>query len=93
MLKIQSKPDDEGTVRLEIAGRMNANSLGDLRRTLDRIRRKRRRVLLDLSEITLLDRASIHFLTEQHHDGVELINCPPYLEAWIEKAERQSVAL
>ena len=67
---------------------MNANSLGDLRRALDRIHRKHRRVALDLSEITLLDRTSIHFLSEQNRDEVELINCPPYLEAWIKKTER-----
>jgi anti-anti-sigma regulatory factor len=85
-LKIQSKPDVVGTVRLEVAGRMNANSLGDLRRTMERIRRKRSRVSLDLSEITLLDRASIQFLAEQCSADVELINCPPYLEAWLKKA-------
>lgn len=88
MLKIQARPEIEGTIRLEVAGRMHANALGDLRRAMDRIRRKRSRVCLDLSEITLLDRASILFLAEQNRDEVELINCPPYLDAWINKPAR-----
>ncbi len=84
MLKIESKPEATGTVRLALAGRMHANSLGELRRAIDRARRQRvRRVALDLSEITLADRASIDFLAQQRREEIELLNCPPYLEAWI----------
>jgi anti-anti-sigma regulatory factor len=84
MLKIESKPEATGIVRLTLAGRMHANSLGELRRAIDRARRQRaRRVALDLSEITLADRASIEFLTQQSREEVELLNCPAYLEAWI----------
>ena len=84
MLKIESKPEATGTVRLALAGKMHANSLGELRRAIDRARRQRfRHVQLDLSEITLADRASIDFLTQQTQDEVELINCPPYIQPWI----------
>jgi hypothetical protein len=84
MLKIESKAEPTGAVRLALAGRMNANSLGELRRAIDRARRHRsRRVALDLSEITLADRASIDFLVEQSKDEIDLINCPVYLEPWI----------
>ena len=84
MIKIESKPDATGTVRVTLAGRMNGNSLGELRRAIDRARRQRaRRVLLDLGEITLADRASIDFLVQQSRDEVELINCPPYIQPWV----------
>jgi anti-anti-sigma regulatory factor len=86
MLKIESKPEVTGTVRLALAGRMHANSLGELRRAIDRARRQRaRRVALDLSEITLADRASIDFLSQQRKEEIELVNCPPYLETWLER--------
>jgi hypothetical protein len=86
MLKIEAKPESAGGVRLALAGRINANSLGELRRAIDRARRHRsRRVALDLSEITLADRASIDFLAEQSRDEVELINCPAYLAPWISR--------
>jgi ABC-type transporter Mla MlaB component len=80
--------EQAGTVRLALAGRMNANSLGELRRAIERIRRRRGRVALDLGEVTLLDRQSLVFLSEQLKDEIELINCPAYLEAWIKKQDR-----
>lgn len=86
MLKIESNPEITGTVRLALSGRMHANSLGELRRAIDRARRQRaRRVALDLSEITLADRASIDFLSQQRKEEIELVNCPAYLEAWLER--------
>jgi anti-anti-sigma regulatory factor len=83
MLKIEFKPEAVGQVRLVLAGRMNANSLGELRRAIERARRHRGRVALDLGEVTLADRPSIDFLAQQTRDAIELINCPAYLETWI----------
>lgn len=85
---IESRMEQAGTVRLALAGRMNANSLGELRRAIERIRRRRGRVALDLGEVTLLDRQSLLFLSEQINDEIELINCPAYLESWIKKQDR-----
>lgn len=84
---IQPNMELTGTVRLALTGRMSANALGELRRAIERVRRRRGRVTLDLSEITLVDRPSLAFLTEQIRDEIELINCPAYLESWIKKAE------
>jgi len=86
MLKIEFRPEAVGQVRLVLAGRMNANSLGELRRAIERARRHRRRVALDLDEVTLADRPSIDFLAQQTRDEIELINCPAYLETWIARA-------
>jgi len=83
MFKIESKPEAVGHVRLVLAGRMNANSLGELRRAIERARRHRGRVALDLGEVTLADRPSIDFLVQQTRNEIELVNCPPYLETWI----------
>jgi anti-anti-sigma regulatory factor len=85
MFKIESKPESTGTVRLKLAGRLHANSLGEVRRAIDRARRQRAsRVALDLGEITLADRASVDFLVQQRREEIELENCPPYLQPWIE---------
>jgi anti-anti-sigma regulatory factor len=85
MFRIESKPESTGMVRLMLAGRMHANSLGEIRRAIDRARRYRgHRVALDLSEITLADRASVDFLVQQRNEEIELINCPLYLQPWIE---------
>jgi len=86
MLKIESKPEATGAVKLTLSGKIHANALGELRRAIDRARRQRfRRVALDLGEITLADRASIDFLAQQMSEEIELVNCPPYIASWIER--------
>jgi len=47
------------------------------------------RVTLDLSDITLVDRAAVRFLAAAEADGIRLINCPDYVCRWI-AAERDS---
>ncbi len=68
---------------LALAGKMNVNALGELRRQLDEARNSSKQVVLDMSEVTLVDRYSVEFLVAQANDHVRLVNCPEYLERWI----------
>jgi len=47
--------------------------------------------ILDLSEVTLVDVAVVHFLMSCEDNGIELLQCPPYVREWIlrERAEAQ----
>jgi anti-anti-sigma regulatory factor len=42
-----------------------------------------RRVVLDLGELTLVDRETVRFLEQCDSTGIELKNCPPYVGEWI----------
>ena len=42
-----------------------------------------RRVLLDLEDVTLVDRAAVRFLAQVEAEGVRLVNCPEYVKSWI----------
>lgn len=68
---------------LALAGRMTANGIGELRRELDEARRQRKPVILDLGEVTLLDRVSAEFLNSVASPMVRFENCPQYLQRWI----------
>jgi anti-anti-sigma regulatory factor len=68
-----------------LAGKVCAASLGALRRRIDRARRGRGGVVIDLSEVTLIDQPSLAFLATQRGAGVELVNCPAYIEPWLRK--------
>jgi anti-anti-sigma regulatory factor len=46
------------------------------------------RILLDLHDITLVDRASVRFLASAESTRVLIINCPCYVRSWM-TAERQ----
>ena len=83
MLTITERTEAAEAIRLLLAGKMNANGLGELRREIEEARRLRKQVVLDLSEITLVDRQSLLFLSEQSIELVRLVNCPCYIQPWI----------
>jgi anti-anti-sigma regulatory factor len=41
------------------------------------------RIVLDLREITLVDRAAVQFLARVILAGTEIVNCPEYVRSWI----------
>lgn len=47
------------------------------------------RLILDLQDITLVDRAAVQFLAGVEATGIRLVNCPEYVCTWI-AAERDS---
>ena len=42
-----------------------------------------RRVVLNLKDITLAGQEEITFLAQCEADGIGLVNCAPYIRAWI----------
>jgi anti-anti-sigma regulatory factor len=83
MLRIDIKLETDGDTTLTLAGKCNGTALGELRRAIDRARRSHKRVVIDLSEVTLLDRPSLQFLAAQTREDVQLTNCPEYIQPWI----------
>ena len=47
------------------------------------------RIVLDLKDVTLVDRTAVQFLARVQMKGTELINCPEYVRSWI-AAESES---
>ena len=47
------------------------------------------RVIFDLKDVTLVDRAAVQFLADVETAGVRIVNCPGYVRSWI-AAERAS---
>ena len=83
MLRIDIRLDLEGDATLALAGKCNGTSLGELRRAIERARRSHKRVVIDLGEVTLLDRPSLQFLAGQSREDITLTNCPEYIQPWI----------
>jgi anti-anti-sigma regulatory factor len=64
-----------------LSGEMNANQVSELRALVQL--EATARVVLDLKEVTLVDRDAIAFLVRIEAAGVTLLNCPPYVRTWI----------
>ena len=68
-----------------LAGKININNIGDVRRQIERARKHHQSVVIDLSEVTLIDHQALDFLASQSRQDIRLINCPVYIEPWLAK--------
>jgi hypothetical protein len=85
MLKIE-KESDGHTMSLRLSGRIQSADIGNITAQMgdDSVR-----ILLDLSEVTLVDVEAVQFLSNCEHEGIVLVHCPLYVREWIlrERAE------
>jgi len=80
MLKI-TRATGTGTTTLMVSGRIQAGQLTDLRRSLEAERA--RDVVLDLSEVSLVDGEVVRFLARCERQGIRLVGCPAYIREWM----------
>jgi len=86
MLRIQRSTN--GEVVLTLSGRLRADNLGELKTVLQ-LDAEGRRVMLDLKDLTLVDRDSVKFLESCEADSIKLKNCPAYIREWIVRERMQ----
>ena len=86
MLKI-TRVAEAGSTRVIVSGRIDAPQLPDLCRFLDA--ENASDVVLDLTEVSLVDVDVIQFLSRCEGQGIRLIGCPAYIREWMVR-ERQS---
>ena len=79
MLKISRTGN--GEVMLTLAGRMDSENVPEMKRLL--ASEEGRRIVLDLKDLTLVDRDAVSFLKRCEADSITLRNCPAYIRRWI----------
>ena len=87
MLKIKRAAN--GQVVFTLSGRMDAENVADLK-TLFGSEPKGRRVILDLKDLTLVDREAVRFLESCEMDSIKIENCPAYIREWITRERADS---
>jgi hypothetical protein len=83
MFSLSTVSSTTGGFKLAVCGSVGENQLPEIKRYLDAGRGLAHHVALDLSEVTLIDRTAARFFAEQMRRGVQLLDCPSYLEQWI----------
>jgi ABC-type transporter Mla MlaB component len=78
------------SLTLAIAGNVSQDALPEIAQLINHGRRDHEKVILDLSEVTLLDPAAAQFFAEQFRGGVRLVNCPFYIRRWILRENDES---
>jgi hypothetical protein len=84
-LRITTGSDGQETT-LRLSGRIRSTDIENIREVM---KGKAERIVLDLEEVTLVDLEVVRFLGLSEAEGVELVNCSPYIRDWILK-ERDS---
>ena len=80
MLKINRAAN--GEVVFGLSGRIAAENVAELR-TLLESEEQGRPIILDLENVTLVDRDAVKFLARCEADSIELTNCPAYIREWV----------
>jgi anti-anti-sigma regulatory factor len=82
MLKI--KRSANGRVVFILSGRIEAEDVAELQRLFD-LEAVDHDLVLDLEDVTLVDRDAVQFLARCEAIGMQLEKCPPYIREWIER--------
>ena len=65
-----------------LSGRIETRSIAELTRLFE-LQTDYRSIVLDLKDVSWVDRDVIGFLVRCEADGVKLENCPAYVREWI----------
>ena len=69
-------------VTFVLSGEMDSDHVTELEALMAAV--SNRPVLLDLADVTLVNREAIGFLASVEAAGAALINCPEYVRSWID---------
>ena len=80
------KDSQRGRITIRLIGHFQVEHIEELQKQL--LRQKGFRLVLDLTELTLVDLDVIRFLGTCEAAGTEVINCCPYIREWIDQERK-----
>jgi anti-anti-sigma regulatory factor len=85
-LKIDTTPGLRSTT-VKLIGRIETGHLGELRALLDAVGGN---MVLDLSEVPLVNLDVVRFLITCETQGIQLLNCSAFMRKWIDRERQDS---
>jgi len=82
--RIERLASDESTVVLRLCGRLQVEHVITLKQLIGQ---EDCGIVIDLMEVTLVDRDAVTFLAVCELKGIELRNCPAFLREWVTKEQ------
>jgi hypothetical protein len=67
-----------------LSGRIETQAIAELRRLLEP-QRDCRDIVMDLKDVTVVNRDVMRFFVSCEADGVKFENCTPYIREWMER--------
>jgi anti-anti-sigma regulatory factor len=75
----------ERSVTLLLNGKFSEDAIPELEQSISHARGAHQRIFIDLSEVTLVDRKAVQYISDQAGSDIKLVNCPIYLRHWIKQ--------
>jgi hypothetical protein len=88
MLRIERVTDGRSTV-LKLSGRIVEEHLAQLHSEIEKSGDLPK---VDLRDVNVVDRSSVRFLIRCESQGIQLVNCPLYVQEWISMERRRAVS-
>jgi len=84
VLKIERLESADDVV-LVLSGKVETVHLGELQ---SQFATRSKRTVLDMKDVTLVERDVVDTLARWEGRGIELRNCPPYVREWLDERSR-----
>lgn len=88
MLRITKMAENNSSVTLKPEGRIVSDWVPILEANISRYLQEKGRLLLDFSEVRFIDEQGVKMLKKVTANGVEILNCPAFIEALIDGDKR-----
>ncbi len=88
MLRIEKMGEDAATVILKLEGRIIGQWVAALEEECERVLRGPKRLVLDVAEVTFIDRDGVATLGKIKDERMQLVNCSPFLRELLRWAQR-----
>lgn len=89
MLKIRTISDTPEELQVALVGHLTVEYLPCIQTMLEQARDRKSNLVLDLRELSLVDREAVQALKRWKEQGVVSIHCPAYVDRWV-RQEQQS---
>lgn len=93
MLKIITVQENLESLRVQLYGEFTGESLPELEKVLSEQRTDARKITLDLSKVSFVDRAGMKYLRGAQSKHTTLENLPSYVSRWMEQEGRNGSAM
>jgi ABC-type transporter Mla MlaB component len=74
---------EKHSVVLLLDGKFDKEAIAELNQSICQAKGDQQTIYIDLSEVTLVDRKAVQYISGQASEDVRLVNCPNYLRRWI----------
>ena len=85
MLKITKQTETAGRIRLNLHGHFTGEYVPEVEKAQAEIGHNGNKTVLDLTNVTFVDRAAMEFLSKATSRTVSIENTPSYVARWIDQ--------